>query len=229
MKLEFRFMFAIVLTLVTLPTVAFELKDCSELKWRRGKPYNYFADETRRVTGTFSGGLLYLVESAHFTDSVRTLTGTSTGPQPSDILFVLSTIPNHPAALDAYSRYETQYHSFSSFRQRKDTRAPEYKADCLISRAASLFPQYSSTFLVWGIHYFREKKFEAAAEKMLKALELEPDSAEIKYNLGLVYLELDKLDIAKKYASEAYSEGFPLVGLMNKIKMMEKKLGKGTD
>ena len=109
MKLKMRYMLTALLLLPLLPLSAVEIKDCSELKWRRDKPYDYYAAETREPSGTFRYGLLKMVEGSHFTESVRTLEAGYRGNQPADILFTLGSIPNHPAALDAYSRYERRY------------------------------------------------------------------------------------------------------------------------
>jgi len=45
-------------------------------------------------------------------------------------------------------------------------------------------------------------------------------SAEICYNLGLLSLELGEIDDAEKYAKLAYEQGFPLPGLMTKLKKL---------
>jgi len=59
---------------------------------------------------------------------------------------------------------------------------------------------------------------EEAKETLLRGLAvLDGDSAELNYNLGLVYLELGQLDDAVKHAELAYASGFPLPGLRTKL------------
>lgn len=190
---------------------------CFDAKWRRGKPFDYYAAATRVSTGTYRGGLLYLVESVHFTQSVQALRKGSSSRLPGDIAFVLNTIPNHPGGLDAYSRYEKRYLSSKSYRNSKLTSRPGYKADCLFERAVRVYPQHAETFVVWGIHLHRNGRFNDAKEAYEKALTMEPDSVLAHYNLGLTLLETGDLALAREHADAAYAAGYPLQGLRNKL------------
>ncbi|GAA6184333.1 MULTISPECIES: tetratricopeptide repeat protein [Alteromonadaceae] len=201
---------------------AFAKSDCMKMGWRRGKPFDYYAAETRQSTGTYRGGLLYLVESAHFTKKVRRLIEGSTSKQPGDLLFVLGSIPNHPVALDAYARYEYQWENSRSFKASLNTDEPKYDAGCFFERAAKIYPGQASTYLTWGIYYYRRGEHQKALEKFLEADKLSPGSAEAKYNVGLAYAEVNDLANAKKYAEAAYKLGYPLPGLKMKIAELEK-------
>lgn len=207
---------------ILLASEAYAKDDCMKMGWKRGKPFNYYAAETRQSTGTFQGGLLYLVESAHFTRKVRRLQEGNTDTQPGDLLFVLGSIPNHPAALDAYARYEYLWETSKSFKANKDTAEPRYDAGCFFAKADMVFPGNASTSLTWGIYHFRRGEHQKALEKFLKANKLEPNSAEILYNTGLAYAEVKDLDNAKKFAAKAYALGYPLPGLKYKIAELEK-------
>lgn len=48
-------------------------------------------------------------------------------------------------------------------------------------------------------------------------------SAEINYNLGLVSLELDNVEDAKRYAENAYRLGYPLPGLKFKLARLDRR------
>ena len=50
----------------------------------------------------------------------------------------------------------------------------------------------------------------------------EGKSAEIHYNLGLIYLELGDADRALEQAHAAYALGYPLPGLRNRLQRMGK-------
>ncbi|WJG10453.1 hypothetical protein [Aliiglaciecola sp. LCG003] len=201
---------------------AFAAADCMKMGWRRGKPFDYYAAETRQSTGTYRGGLLYLVESAHFTKKVRRLVEGNTSKQPGDLLFVLGSIPNHPVALDAYARYEHEWNNSPTFRQRMDTEEPKYDAGCFFERAARIYTKDASTYLTWGIYHHRKGQYQQSLEKFLKAWDLAPESAEVAYNVGLAYTEVNDLPNAKKFAEKAYAMGYPLAGLKNKIAELEK-------
>ncbi len=61
---------------------------------------------------------------------------------------------------------------------------------------------------------------EAKETLLLGFAALDGASAEINYNLGLVYLELGQLDDAVRHAELAYEQGFPLPGLRAKLEKL---------
>lgn len=198
-------------------------RTCFEMEWKRSKPYDYYHPETRESTSTFRGGLLHLVEKYHFNDDVRNLVKGLSGAMPGDILFVLNTIPNHPAGLDAYSRYEYQLKHSELFRRKQANEMLSHSADCLFLRANEVFPNNAETLLVWAIHQFRNKRFNAAQQILERAVAIAPDYVEAHYNLGLVYVELNNAEAARKHATIAYDAGYPLMGLKNKLANLEQK------
>ncbi len=198
---------------------------CNQMEWKRGKPFDYYAAETRMDTGTYRGGLLYLVEKHHLTKDVQALERGATGAMPGDLLFVLNTIPNHPQALDAYSRYERRYRDSRVFRERKDTNRPVYTSECLFGRADNVFPNVAETKVVWAIHRYRNGKYQESAELLHQALVIQPDYVQAHYNLGLVYVKLNDIERAHKHADIAYAGGYPLPGLKNKLSDLEKRQG----
>jgi len=190
---------------------------CNQMEWKRGKPFDYYAPETRASTGTFRGGLLHLVDNYHLTPDVRNLVRGATGAMPGDLLFVLNTIPNHPVALDAYSRYERRYLESALFREQKFMDRPVHTADCLFERADRVFPNMAETKVVWAIHRYRSGRYEDAEVLLLQAITLQPNYVEAHYNLGLVYVALNQLASAQKHADIAYAAGYPLPGLKKKL------------
>lgn len=190
---------------------------CNQMAWKRGKPFDYYATETRASTATFRGGLLHLVENYHLTPDVRNLVRGATGAMPGDLLFVLNTIPNHPVALDAYSRYEHRYHESASFREQKFMDRPVHTADCLFQRADRVFPNMAETKVVWAIHRYRKGEYEESEDLLRQAIALQPNYVEAHYNLGLVYIELNQFELARRHADVAYAAGYPLPGLKKKL------------
>lgn len=218
------------LTLLSMPVSAdtpasgsFNNRSCFEMDWKRGKPFDYYHSDTRLSTGTYQGGLLHLVEKAHFTDDVRNLVKGNTSVMPGDILFVLNTIPNHPAALDAYSRYEYRLQHSDVFRAKQSSPTLTHGADCLFVRANEVYPNNAETLLVWAIHQFRNKRFSAAQQLLERTIAIAPDYVEAHYNLGLVYVELNDAESAAKHAAIAYDAGYPLMGLKNKLAKLKQK------
>ena len=47
---------------------------------------------------------------------------------------------------------------------------------------------------------------------------LKPNDVQIKYNMGLLLVELGRYEEAREYANDVYSRQFPLPGLMRQLK-----------
>lgn len=71
--------------------------------------------------------------------------------------------------------------------------------------------------MVWGIHEYRNERFDNARSLLEKTVELKPDNIEAHYNLGLVLVALKQYNLAAKHADIAYGAGYPLPGLKNKL------------
>jgi tetratricopeptide (TPR) repeat protein len=88
----------------------------------------------------------------------------------------------------------------------------------------SVIEEQPKTEVLYSATAVMQKKLgrlDEAKETLLRGLvSLDGASAEINYNLGLVYLELGDLDEAEKYAKFAYELGFPLPGLRVKLEKL---------
>ena len=71
--------------------------------------------------------------------------------------------------------------------------------------------------LIEGIHYLAVGNLNTAERALLGASELDSQSPEIAYNLGLLYIRKGDYVKARDYAVLAYSNGYPLPGLKNKL------------
>lgn len=191
--------------------------DCNTLKWRRDRPYDFYSAETRITTGSFKGGLLHVVEKYHFNDNVKALKKGQSAYLPADLDFILSTIPNHPRALDLYSTYQQRYKTSKNFREERYTRKPRYTADCLFDRAVKVYPDHGETWMVWGIHLHRLTDYQGAVERYKRAISLGYATAPLHNNLGLSYFELGQYAAADKHERIASKLGYPLKGLRSKL------------
>ena len=126
-------------------------------------------------------------------------------------------IPNHPGALDAYSRYEHRYRNSDIFRDNKQNLKPTNEAECFFRRATHIYPQHPETFRVWGLHYYRNGQYEKSVDGLMTAMSQGDNSADVHYYAGLSYLALGNDQEAIKHAKVAYDQGFPLQGLKNKL------------
>lgn len=151
---------------------------------------------------------LHIVESYHFTPEVKSLQrGATSSNVMDDLNYTLRAFPNHWGALDTVSRFELQGGNLSAY----------YSVDCYFDRAIRLAPDDSNVRLLYGIYLMRRQRIEEAKSALEEAEKLAPDSVDIAYNLGLLYLRLGEPERAMDKARYAYERGYPLRGLRNAL------------
>ncbi len=165
---------------------------------------------------------LPIVESAHFTKNIENLNPTRTDGRRlhlgGEIAYTLRAFPNHHRALLALSKL--------AIRDKKHTfKGSRYSVLCYFDRAVRFKPNDPIVYTLFANHLQKLGKIKLAQQKLGVAEKLDPENANIKYNLGLLYFKTKKYDIAMSYAKEAYGLGFPLPGLRNKLK----RVGKWTN
>lgn len=173
---------------------------CKETKNAYG-PYDYSSAEDRE-------NKLPIVEQYHFNSNVENLIKGISASVNGDLDYTLRTFPNHHRALMAMVNYKLLHPA-----------APESTdaAECYLTRAITFKPNDPIVHLIYGIYYQRTGKLDAALGQMLEAATLDPNNANIAYNLGLLYFDKKDLDKSEEYAKQAYDAGFPLKGLRMKL------------
>jgi len=171
-------------------------------------PYDYNTE----LSGKNShGSPLQIVESAHFTERVRTLKGGNTSSTPGgDLSYTLWAFPNHHQALVTLINYTAANNSDQPPQMVNST-------DCYFKRAIQWRPDDAKTHLIFGMYLFKKKKIPSAIEQFNESLRLDPDSGNAFYNLGLAYFENKEYDKALDAAHAAYARGFRLEGLKSKL------------
>jgi len=152
----------------------------------------------------------YLVERAHFTPAVEQLKSGKSSHLASDISYTLSVYPNHPRALLAISKLA----------QREKTDKPAYSiysVHCWFDRAIRFRPDDPNVRMIYGVYLINKGKSREAVDHLEIAASYEKDNANLNYNIGLAYFDLKQYDQSLAYAHRAYSLGFPLPGLKNKL------------
>ncbi|MET0101179.1 MAG: hypothetical protein ABW078_05545 [Sedimenticola sp.] len=80
-------------------------------------------------------------------------------------------------------------------------------------------PDYPGSYQLMSLILRDAGQLKESLDILLKGNEATGgDSAELHYFLGLAYLMLDDVKSAKKHADKAYTLGYPLPGLRNKLK-----------
>jgi Tfp pilus assembly protein PilF len=121
--------------------------------------------------------------------------------------FILRAFPNSPRALNGIS--ELCVYKWKS---------PQCDADAWFDKAVDVNPSISTTWVIYGIHLQRQKRYGRAVEKFKHALELRPDDINGNYNLGLAYFEMKEYAKANEQAQKSYKLGAPLPGLRDMLK-----------
>ena len=166
-------------------------------------PYDYVNPQHR-------ANHLHIVEQYHFTTAVKQLIKGSSGTVYTDIAYTLRAFPNHHLAL----------YSLIKLKLLNDRRSEQIKVppECYLQRAMAFNPGDPGPHIVYGVYLHQLKRYQEAIDEYSRAEQLNSTSIELLYNKGLSYFALGDLDSAHDYAKKAYTAGFPLPGLMNKLK-----------
>lgn len=154
---------------------------------------------------------LELVESRHFTRQVELLIrGESTSNLAADIGYTLRMFPNHHRALASLVRY-------SDAKKQSSFVGMKYSVDCYLQRAVNFKEDDSQVRIIYASHLIKSKRIEKAREQLAYLEEYEDKNSALNYNMGLIFFDIGDYQKSLNYAHQAYSEGFPLQGLKNKL------------
>lgn len=176
--------------------------ECGRLQNAYG-PYDYTNGMHRRE-------YLPIVELRHFTAKVENLVAGESGALLPDLDYTLRAFPNHHRALYAMIRYQ--------LKDPVQIGSKIYTARCYLERAVAFKPDDPIPRLLYGIYLQGKDDLEGARDQYEIALRIDPDSAEVNYNAGLLYLKLGENEKALKAAHTAYANGHQLPGLRNQLK-----------
>lgn len=151
---------------------------------------------------------LPVVLEAHFTPSVERLTGGNTGTIMGDINYTLHAIPNYHRALYAVGKLQ---------RRKGKLRDIFYSAECYFKRAIYFQPRDEVSKMLFAMHLHLTGSYKQAKALYQQALAIRPRGAELNYNYGLLLVDMEQYQQAKKAAKIAYRKGYPLQGLKKKL------------
>jgi tetratricopeptide (TPR) repeat protein len=149
---------------------------------------------------------LEVVELFHFTREVESLESGKSSTVYGDLSYTIRAFPNHHRALYSLIQY-----------QLAGGKRIEAAPECFLDRAIEFAPNDARVYLLYGIYLHRLGKQEMALEKYARAEELSPNNPEIHYNIALLYIDMNEMAEAVDYAKNAYSLGYPLPGLRNRL------------
>jgi tetratricopeptide (TPR) repeat protein len=164
-------------------------------------PFDYRSDKDK----------LPIVEGAHFTSEVANLVRGNTGALGGDIDYTLRAFPNHSGALMSMVRLGDKEKTVKPSGSR-------YTVECWLYRAVRFRDDDATVKMIYANYLAKKGRNAEALKQLNEAVQRGEDSANLQYNIGLVYFNLGKFDEALNYAHSAYQAGFPLPGLRDKLK-----------
>ena len=162
-----------------------------------------------------------MVVNAHFKPEVENLTDNNLW---GNLNYTLNASPNHHRALWAMIRLQLRYE------QRQEGRnvlqLPGYwrhipAPECYLNRAVLFSPKDATLHVLQGIYLHKRDLLDPALQAYQQAIKKGLDTAELHYNLGLLYVDLGDIAAAERHAEKAYSQGYPTPGLQRKIQRMK--------
>jgi tetratricopeptide (TPR) repeat protein len=149
--------------------------------------------------------LLRTVEHNHLGLGQQRLREKSYSRAFNEFTFILTAFPNHPQALLGMVELCNAW------------RSPNCGMEERFAKAIAVNPDAAGTYVIQGIYLARIGKNAAAIESYKRAVALQPDLSSAHYNLGLAYFEAKQYSLSNEYAQKAYSLGFQLPGLRDKL------------
>ncbi len=196
---------ALLIILVVATNLQAQENYCGPLsRFNQFGPFDY-TDPANKIKN------LPLVERTHFTYEVQNLIRGNTGFIAGDLDYTLRSFPNHYPALIAMSKL--------SLREKTTRpRGTNYSVECYFERAIRFKPGDGIVRMLYANYLLKlGGRSDDVIEQYHEAVRLEPENANINYNIGLLYLKKKDYELAIVHAKKAYELGFPFPGLRNKL------------
>ncbi|HEX9627609.1 MAG TPA: tetratricopeptide repeat protein [Acidiferrobacterales bacterium] len=145
-----------------------------------------------------------------------------------DYDYTLRAFPNHPQALVAMAEFLEKHPGCQPSVSKNQSVADligeiergawrERDADYYFQKGIEFAPQYAKTRLLYGQHLQEKRRYDAALRQYLDAEKIAPNSADVHYHLGKLYLETGEIAKALSHARRAYQHGDPPADLKQQL------------
>lgn len=209
------------LSLTTEMTLAQTVPQGCGVLWSPGRfgpndyrPEGYVPESTYKS----HKALLAIVESAHFTPEVEALVSGKSNYIAGDISYTLHAFPNHHRALLSMIALGEKEHT-------DKPRFSSYSIECWLQRAIAFRPDDHIVRLIYAGYLIKVKREKDAAQQVDIAATQAGDNAFAHQNVGLVYFDMGKYDLALQHAHKAIELG------LNRPELKEQltKVGKWSE
>jgi hypothetical protein len=154
---------------------------------------------------------LPIVEKHHFAPYAYNLRGGLTNrTRAADLDYAFRAVPNHHLAMEAMARL----HRRANAEKLDDANVT---LSCYFELSHGFAPNDPVDPIVECVHYPAAEGLSAVENALLRALDINAQSPEAAYNLGLPCVRKGESDQARIYAAVAYDNGHPLPGFKNQL------------
>ena len=151
-----------------------------------------------------------LVEGAHFTPGVESLSQQKSSYFADDISYTLRVFPNHHRALITMQRLAD--------REKMDPPAhAQYSMACYFERAIRFQPNDTIVRMLFASYLIKKKRLNEATQQLDVAIKLADDNPFTQFNVGLVFLEMNNYERALIQAHRAAAMGFTRTELKDRL------------
>ncbi|MGM9479733.1 ABC transporter permease [Roseateles sp. NT4] len=151
-----------------------------------------------------------IVEEAHFTRGVESLTRGETGPFGGDIGYTLGVFPNHARAMISMERL--------SEREKADQpKGAEMTVDCYFARGMEFAPDDLVFRMLYVSHLTRRNRLEEAQRFLAYVVTQAGDSPLTHFNAGMLYFDMKDYDKALAQAHRAMGMGLTRTDLQKRL------------
>ncbi len=179
-------------------------------------PFDYRDPSARNGTPS-NPSPLELVDSAHFTPEVATLTrGNSSTIIEQDINYTLLSFPNHHRALQTLADFGLRKKSSTS-------QFLTYTIPCYFIRAKHFAPTDGMVDAVYAYYLANLNQKDMAHQEAEEALKKANNNPRVYYHTGLAYYYLGEYEKAKECSNQAKKLGSKAVGLETLLSQVSSK------
>ena len=197
---------ALTLALAALPVAAQHI---------RSAPSPEGCGETHNTYGPFDyrtaqASQRYIVENAHYTHGVETLTRGATGAFGHDIGYTLAVFPNHSRAMQSMERLAEKEKS-------DPPKEADMTVECYYARGMAFAPDDMVFRMFYVAFLTRRNRLDDAHKFLGYVVEQSAESALTQFNAGLLYFDMKDYDQALIQAHRAQAMGMTRKELRDRL------------
>lgn len=198
---------ALAFSLAAAPASAEEQRRIAVTPEGCGEPHNLYGPFDYR---TAQANQRFIVENAHFTRGVETLTKSGTGSFGHDIGYALAVFPNHPRAILTMERLAAK--------QKSDPpEGADMTVECYYARGMLFSPDDLVFRMLYVSYLTRRDRLDEAHRFLAYVVEQSPESPLTQFNAGLLYFDMKDYDKALVQAHRAMALGMTRTDLRDRL------------